>query len=116
MSDQIEVHFESDHSKGAKGTIVWDYGRLDFESSIGASVFASTLGLSLVSITTFKSSKETYSSLYVGFGRGHCMTWIIFDDPQPLIDFFERICVEMECEWYVGIHEKDLNDPAGDTD
>ena len=112
MSDKIEVHFDSDHSK--KGTIVWDYHRLDFESSMGAGVFASSMGLSLVSITTFKSSKETYSSMYIGFGRGHFMTWIIFDDPQPLIDFFERIRVELNCEWHVSIHEKDLNDPARD--
>jgi len=112
MSDQIELHFESDHSK--KGTIIFDCGRLDFESGIGANISSYPRELSLISITTFKYSKETYSSMYIGFGRGHFMTWIIFDDPQPLIDFFERIRVELDCEWHVSIHEKNLNDPARD--
>jgi len=102
---KIEVSLNPPGADELKGTVILDTNSLNFNCSVSVQVSSNPRNLSVVSIRSIKTKLEYFTYMYIGFGNGHCMNWTIYEDPQPLIDFFESIRVELGCDWYLSTSE-----------
>ena len=73
---------------------------LEFKS--GASHFG--INVRRISTVNIRYSNEPpyMGQLFIGFGKGS-LIWAFFQKAQPLIDYFEHIRTQYDCDWFLTV-------------